>query len=184
MEHTLSTALISSHIPCLNSQTFTCNTCHWTTLQLLTYHWSFPPAPVVEDIGNVWENQRGQKISRYNVYFNFAWWNYLFMSTFDNQSMSIGCVGKLGHLFGFLRHYLLNLSCLCASECLCVCLLNDICFKHCYLIDVTYKQNKYLFKAKIFLEREFSIFFFITVSSCQLLCNLFNTLLTLQFNQS
>ncbi len=29
------------------------------------------------------------------------------MSTFDNQSMSIGCVGKLGHLFGFLRHYLL-----------------------------------------------------------------------------
>ncbi len=29
------------------------------------------------------------------------------MSTFDNQSMSIGCVGKLGHLSGFLRHYLL-----------------------------------------------------------------------------
>ncbi len=28
-------------------------------------------------------------------------------STFDNQSMSMGCVGKLGHLFGFLRHYLL-----------------------------------------------------------------------------
>ena len=33
----------------------------------------------------------------------------VFMSTFDNQSMSIGCVGKLGHLFDFLRHYLLNL---------------------------------------------------------------------------
>ncbi len=32
----------------------------------------------------------------------------VFMSTFDNQSMSIGCVGKLGHLFVFLRHYLLN----------------------------------------------------------------------------
>ncbi len=32
----------------------------------------------------------------------------VFMSTFDNQSMNIGCVGKLGHLFGFLRHYLLN----------------------------------------------------------------------------
>ncbi len=32
-----------------------------------------------------------------------------FKSTFDNQSMSIGCVGKLGHLFGFLRHYLLNI---------------------------------------------------------------------------
>ncbi len=31
----------------------------------------------------------------------------VFMSTFDNQSMSIGCVGKLGHLSGFLRHYLL-----------------------------------------------------------------------------
>ena len=29
------------------------------------------------------------------------------MSTFDNQSKSIGCVGKPGHLFGFLRHYLL-----------------------------------------------------------------------------
>ncbi len=26
----------------------------------------------------------------------------------DNQSMSIRCVGKLGHLFGFLRHYLLK----------------------------------------------------------------------------
>ncbi len=49
--------------------------------------------------GNVWENQRGQNISRYNVYF---------MSTVGNQSMSIGCVGKLGHLFGFLRHYLLK----------------------------------------------------------------------------
>ncbi len=33
--------------------------------------------------------------------------NLVFMSTFDNQSMSIGCVGKLGHLFGFLQHYLL-----------------------------------------------------------------------------
>ena len=32
------------------------------------------------------------------------------MSTFDNQSMSIGCVGKSGHLFGFLRHYLLNIE--------------------------------------------------------------------------
>ncbi len=29
----------------------------------------------------------------------------VFMSTFDNQSMSIGCVGQLGHLSGFLRHY-------------------------------------------------------------------------------
>ena len=29
--------------------------------------------------------------------------------TFDNQTMSIGCVGKLGDLFGFLRHYLLIL---------------------------------------------------------------------------
>ncbi len=26
--------------------------------------------------GNVWENQRGPKISRYNVYLKFAWWNY------------------------------------------------------------------------------------------------------------
>ena len=30
------------------------------------------------------------------------------MSTFNDQSMSIGCVDKLGHLSGFLRHYLLN----------------------------------------------------------------------------
>ncbi len=43
---------------------------------------------------------------------NFPWtiWptDLVFMSTFDNQSMSIGCVCKLGHLFGLLRHYLLN----------------------------------------------------------------------------
>ena len=31
----------------------------------------------------------------------------LFMSTFDNQSISIGYVGMLGHLSSFLRHYLL-----------------------------------------------------------------------------
>ena len=24
--------------------------------------------------GNVWENQRGQNISGYNVYLKFAWW--------------------------------------------------------------------------------------------------------------
>ncbi len=40
------------------------------------------------------------------------------MSIFDNQSISIGCIGKLGHLFGFLRlwHYLLRWSagCSCA----------------------------------------------------------------------
>ena len=64
---------------------------------------------VLSSSGNVWENQRGQKISRYNVYSKFTWWNYLwiFMSTFDNQSMSIGCIDKLGHLFGFLWHHLL-----------------------------------------------------------------------------
>ncbi len=32
------------------------------------------------------------------------------MSTFENPSMNIGCTGKLGHLFGFLRHYLLNIE--------------------------------------------------------------------------
>ncbi len=36
-------------------------------------------------------------------------YKFVFMSTFDNQSMSIGCVGKLGHLSGFLRHYLLSI---------------------------------------------------------------------------
>ncbi len=35
---------------------------------------------------------------------------YKLMSTFDNQSMSIGCVIKFGHLSGFLRHYLLSLT--------------------------------------------------------------------------
>ena len=34
--------------------------------------------------------------------------NLVFMSTFNDQSMSIGCVGKLGYLSGFLRHYLLK----------------------------------------------------------------------------
>ncbi len=33
--------------------------------------------------------------------------NLVFISNFDNQITSIGCVGKLGHLSGFLRHYLL-----------------------------------------------------------------------------
>ncbi len=33
----------------------------------------------------------------------------VFMSTFNDQSMSVGCVGKLGLLSGLLRHYLLNL---------------------------------------------------------------------------
>ncbi len=33
-------------------------------------------------------------------------------STFKDQSMSIGCVGKLRHQSGFLRHYLLNATCL------------------------------------------------------------------------
>ena len=31
----------------------------------------------------------------------------VFISTFNHQSMRIGCVGKLGYLSGFLRHYLL-----------------------------------------------------------------------------
>ncbi len=35
---------------------------------------------------------------------------YMNISIFDNQSMSIDCVGKLGHLFGFLRHYLLSIN--------------------------------------------------------------------------
>ncbi len=33
--------------------------------------------------------------------------DHVIMSTFNDQSMSIGCVGKLGHFSGFLRHYLL-----------------------------------------------------------------------------
>ncbi len=32
----------------------------------------------------------------------------VFMSIFNDKSMSIGCVGKLGHLFGLLRHHLLT----------------------------------------------------------------------------
>ena len=34
----------------------------------------------------------------------------VFMSTFNDQSISIGCVGKLKHLSGFLRHYLLKVQ--------------------------------------------------------------------------
>ncbi len=30
------------------------------------------------------------------------------MSIFDNQIISIDCIGKLGHLFGLLGHYLLR----------------------------------------------------------------------------
>ncbi len=32
----------------------------------------------------------------------------LFMSTFNDQSMNIGCIGKLEHLSGFLRQNLLK----------------------------------------------------------------------------
>ncbi len=46
---------------------------------------------------------------------NFPWTIYpmdlVFISTFNDQSMSIGCVGKLGHFFGFLRHYLSSCTC-------------------------------------------------------------------------
>ena len=45
--------------------------------------------------GTVGENQRGAQ----------GPWT---TSIFDNQSRNIVCVGKLGHLSGFLRHYLLN----------------------------------------------------------------------------
>ncbi len=31
-----------------------------------------------------------------------------FLDKFVNQTMSIGCVGKFGHLFGSPRHYLLK----------------------------------------------------------------------------
>ncbi len=31
------------------------------------------------------------------------------IESIQDQSMSIGCVRKMGHLFGFLRHYLLNM---------------------------------------------------------------------------
>ena len=34
----------------------------------------------------------------------------VFMSTFNNQSMSMCCVGRLGHLSGFPRHYLLTMT--------------------------------------------------------------------------
>ncbi len=51
--------------------------------------------------GNVGENQRGAPIWPMDL---------VFMSTFDNQSMSIDCIGTLGHLSGFLRHYLLTVK--------------------------------------------------------------------------
>ena len=75
--------------------------------------------------GNVWVNQTGAPTCQLNLYSYFGHWQYLwplwymeswnhialdlvFMSTFYNQSMSIGCIGKLGHPFGLLRHYLLK----------------------------------------------------------------------------
>ncbi len=41
----------------------------------------------------------------------WLWKVLVFVSTFDNQNMSIGCVGKLGgqSYSSFLRHYLLNI---------------------------------------------------------------------------
>ncbi len=58
----------------------------------------------------------GQAVYEYKLLWLFGTWkvatiwpmDLVFMSTFNDQSMSIGCVGKLGHLSGFLRHYLLN----------------------------------------------------------------------------
>ncbi len=49
----------------------------------------------------------------------------VFMSTFDNQSMSIGCVGKLGHLSGFLRHYLLIFAALPFVTKVCYCMIKN-----------------------------------------------------------
>ncbi len=49
-------------------------------------------------------------------------------STFDNQSMSIGCIGKLGHLFGLLRHYLL-IGSISNEGHFCHATLNNSCYK-------------------------------------------------------
>ncbi len=46
------------------------------------------------------------------------------MSTFNDQSMSIGCVGKLVHLSGFLTHYPL----------------------YCKMIHVRYFMYRYIFQ--------------------------------------
>ena len=56
------------------------------------------------------QSLHGETIYEYKLLglFGFKWpMDLVFMSTFDNQSMSIGCVSKLGHLFGFLLYYLL-----------------------------------------------------------------------------
>ncbi len=49
--------------------------------------------------GNVWENQRGKKISRYNVYFKFAWWNYLLYIHEYTQKKKGTEIVPLGALF-------------------------------------------------------------------------------------
>ena len=46
-------------------------------------------------------------LNRYYL-FQVLWLSKVFMSTFDNQRMSIGCVGKLSGQSGFLRHYFLK----------------------------------------------------------------------------
>ena len=51
--------------------------------------------------GNVEENQRGAPTWQRNLCLT------LVIKSTHNQSMSIGCISKLGHLSGFLRHNLL-----------------------------------------------------------------------------
>ncbi len=50
----------------------------------------------------------GETVYKYKLLGTIWPMDLVFMSTFNDQSMSIGCVGKLGHLSGFLRHYLLT----------------------------------------------------------------------------
>ena len=51
------------------------------------------------------QSLHGETIYEYKFLVRTIWpMDLVFMSTFDNKSMSIGCVGKLGHLFGKLGH--------------------------------------------------------------------------------
>ena len=69
------------------------------------------------------------------------------MSTFNDQSMSIGCVSKLGCLSGFLRHYRLILRCLNYKRAYSMVL--PLSIDHTYLSHLC-PHDKYNFYSVIF----------------------------------
>ncbi len=69
----------------------------------------------------------------------------VFMSTFHDQSMSIGCVDKLGHLSGFLRHYILSIDVWCPMYVWWICIISAEMFrlKASYFRKNVYNKHKF-----------------------------------------